>query len=211
VRTADDFNKFYASRDPWNAERASFRDRMYRRFLPEIVRGKRILELGCGEGYTTATLLSGAASVTGIDISDVAISRARARHIPYARFETGDFLHTAFTGFDVITALECIYYLDPSEQEAFFAKVAREHAGKLLLLSGPIIGSGQHRRYFTHSELMQTFARHAMELVHYYNLVIYRRDVSTSLLAAAARIAPAMLDALTESLIFQRCYKIRMM
>ena len=39
----------------------------------------------------------------------------------------------------MIAAIECIYYLSLPEQGMFLEKVAREHNGKMLLLSGPII------------------------------------------------------------------------
>ena len=39
----------------------------------------------------------------------------------------------------MIAAIECVYYLSLPEQGAFLEKVAKEHAGKILLLSGPIV------------------------------------------------------------------------
>ena len=60
--------------------------------LGHIVAGKRVLELGCGEGHLTSTLFGPAASVLGIDISDVAIARAKARGIRNARFKVSDLL-----------------------------------------------------------------------------------------------------------------------
>ena len=40
----------------------------------------------------------------------------------------------------MIAALECVYYLSFQEQGVFLEKVAKEHPGKILLLSGPIVG-----------------------------------------------------------------------
>src|ERR1700719_1231052 len=101
--------------------------------------------------------------VTGVDISDIAIERAKARNIQNARFENSDFLKISFDGYDVITAIECLYYLAPENQEVFFEKVAREHGGKIMILSGPIIGENEHRKYFTHQSLLESFARHGMD------------------------------------------------
>jgi hypothetical protein len=67
-----------------------------------------------------------------------------------------DFLAVNFAGYDVIAAIECIYYL--AAEEAFFQKLTSEAAGKLLIISGPIIGSNEYRIYFTDSGLRRTFA-----------------------------------------------------
>lgn len=211
MRTAADFNRFYTTIDPWSLTRTPFRDRVYRRFLPRMVRAKTVLELGCEEGHATAALFSGASEVTGIDISDVAISRAKARNLSNAKFRVDDLLQTSFEGFDIIAAMECVYYLSPDEQQTFFRKVAREHGGKLLVLSSPIIGDGQHRRYFTHSELSEIFKRHSMTVLKYHNIVIDRRTVVTTFLATASRLVPAILDRLPDAYVFQRCYIIRTM
>ncbi len=119
---------------------------MLSRIIGPYVAGKTVLELGCGEGHLTASIFRDAQSVKGIDISPIAISRA-------------------ITGYDVIAAIECLYYLSPSEQEAFFSKMASEHAGKLFVLSGPIIGSNEYRTYFTDGGIRETFARHGLSLI----------------------------------------------
>jgi SAM-dependent methyltransferase len=44
------------------------------------VRGKRIIDIGCGDGtYTAELAVAGAASVLGVDAADVAVDRARER------------------------------------------------------------------------------------------------------------------------------------
>jgi hypothetical protein len=63
-----------------------------------------------------------ARSVVGIDISDVAIARAKSLNLPNARFESGYFLQASFEGYDVITALECVHYLSFEEQGVFLEK-----------------------------------------------------------------------------------------
>src|ERR1700687_5719097 len=111
MRTADDFNLYYATLDPWRISRARFRDRVLRRCLTRFIRGKSVLELGCGEGHLTQAVFYKARSVTGIDISNVALARAKLLDLPNARFESADLLQTSFEGYDVIAAIECIYYL----------------------------------------------------------------------------------------------------
>ena len=154
MRTAADFNLYYAAPDPWHISHARFRDKVLRRCLKPFIRDKSVLELGCGEGHLTQTIFSKARSVVGIDISDVAIARAKSLNLPNARFESADFLQASFEGYDVIAAIECVYYLSLQEQGALLEKVAKEHSGKILLLSGPIV---DYRRHFGHKRLMHEF------------------------------------------------------
>ncbi|HEU0054927.1 MAG TPA: methyltransferase domain-containing protein, partial [Longimicrobium sp.] len=65
--------------DPWTAEnaldllRAAFPD------LAERVRGRRVLDFGCGAGWQAAALArEGAAFVRGVDTHDVVLEKARA-------------------------------------------------------------------------------------------------------------------------------------
>jgi 2-polyprenyl-3-methyl-5-hydroxy-6-metoxy-1,4-benzoquinol methylase len=212
MRTAADFNDFYATQDPWRLAGYKFRDRVLRARLSRIVRGKTVLELGCGEGHLTEAVFSNAATVMGLDISDVAIARARSRKLSYARFECGDLLDASFDGYDVITAMECLYYLTSTEQAFFFERVALEHRGKILIFSGPIIGDGRHRRYFTHATLSETFARLRAK-ASFHNLVIKRSGPLTTLAAATVRLPLCLwlLDLVPEPYIFQRCYIMRIM
>lgn len=73
-RTVADFNRLYANPDPWGISHAGFRDRALGRCIGPFVAGKTVLELGCGEGHLTKTIFAGARSVTGIDISDIAMA-----------------------------------------------------------------------------------------------------------------------------------------
>jgi len=212
MRSAADFDAFYANTDPWLLSSARFRDRVLRKWLPELIKDRVVLELGCGEGHLTDNIFRSAKSVTGIDISHVAIVRARTRNIPNAQFDTGDLLEASFKDYDVIAALECIYYLRPEEQNVFFEKVAREHRGKMLVLSGPIVGQGKHRRYFSHDDLVKTFKLIGATF-SFHNIIIDRRGVFTTLAAAAARLPFCLwiLDLIPERYILQRLYIIRMM
>jgi 2-polyprenyl-3-methyl-5-hydroxy-6-metoxy-1,4-benzoquinol methylase len=211
MRSAEDFDLFYKSPDPWHISRAGFRDKILRHRLLELVRGRSVLELGCGEGHLTQVVFGQARSVTGIDISDVAIDRARSRKISNAKFVRSDFLQVSFEGYDVITAIECLYYLSHAEQNDFFVKIAHEHAGKTFVLSTPIIGKSQFRRYFTHDDLMAAFRRHGMVVESFYNLNVYRHGALRTALAAMVRVVPSFLDLIPERFIYQRLYKIRMM
>jgi 2-polyprenyl-3-methyl-5-hydroxy-6-metoxy-1,4-benzoquinol methylase len=213
MRTASDFNRFYETQDPWRISGAGFRDKILRRSISKFIPGKSILELGCGEGHLTEAIFGNAKSISGIDLSDIAIDRATARSIPNAQFRSSDFLNISFEGFDVIAAIECLYYLTSNDQAAFFDKVAREHRGNILIISGPIIGQNEHRQYFTHSGLLDTFARRDFSVLEFHNLNVYRRGLLSNVAAVFVRFpfGAWLLDLLPDTLIYQRCYIIRIM
>jgi predicted TPR repeat methyltransferase len=205
MRTACDFNRLYATPDPWGIAHARFRDRALRRCLAGYVAGKSVLELGCGEEHLTRAVFGGAASVLGIDISGVAIERAKRAGIANARFECRDFLCSSLAGHDVIAAIECLYYLSREEQAAFLDKLKAEHSGPLAI-SGPIIGG----KYFTHAGLMDALTVRGFDLIDQRNIYVRQSGVARPLdLAIRLMGSPALLDWLPDALIHQRCYVAR--
>ena len=122
----------------------------------------------------------------------------------------------SFTGYDVVAAIECLYYLSASEQEAFFDKIAREHSEKTLIISGPIIGQNEHRQYFTHKSMLDTLARHGISVIDFYNINVHRKTPLVN--RAIANLAAALvkvplgdrpLNAVPDRLFYQRCYIAR--
>jgi SAM-dependent methyltransferase len=208
MRTAEDFNLYYATPDPWHIAGSRFRDKVLRRCLGRFIRDKSVLELGCGEGHLTQEIFGRARSVVGVDISDVAIARAKSLELPNARFENADLLQTSFKGYEVIAAIECIHYLSHPEQGAFLEKVAREHAGKMLLLSGPIV---DYTHYFSHRRLMLEFTTLGFSLVGFNNLSIYWHPPSSRIVATLIKLPLGYmaLDWLPERMIYQRLYALR--
>jgi len=73
-----------------------------------------ILEIGCGEGLLAERLCSARfKSYVGVDISDTAISRARAKSVPNAAFVASDALNFQPTeAYDLILFTECLEYFD---------------------------------------------------------------------------------------------------
>ena len=208
MRTVDDFNRYYATPDPWGVSRATFRDRVLRRHLTRPTRNRSVLELGCGEGHLTQAVFRRARFVNAVDISDVAIARAKLLNLPHARFQTADLLDISLAGYDVIAAIECIYYLSHEDQILFLKKVAREHAGKLLLLSGPII---DYQRYFGHKRLMYQFKELGFTVVKIRNLSVYWHPVWFRIVANLLKLplGHMLLDWLPERMIYQRLYVVR--
>lgn len=83
-------------------------------FAAQIVRGKRVLDVGCGVGYGAQLLARrGASSVTAFDISEQAIQHAR-RFYPHPNLEYFVSSAEAFSltdRFDIITCFELIEHL----------------------------------------------------------------------------------------------------
>jgi len=208
MRTADDFNRYYATPDPWRVSRATFRDRVLRRHLTRPTRGRSVLELGCGEGHLTRAVFRRARFVNAIDISSVAIARARLLNLPNARFQTADLLDTSLAGYDVIAAIECIYYLSHEDQIIFLKRVAMEHPGKMLLLSGPII---DYQRYFGHKRLMYQFKELGFTVLKSRNLSVYWHPLSFRIVANLLKLplGSLLLDWLPDRMIYQRLYVVR--
>lgn len=113
----------------------------------------------------------------------------------------------------MIAAIECLYYLSAEEQEAFFQKLLKEHAGGLFILSAPIIGSNEYRRYYTHSDIEHTFSRFGMSVIQWRNLNAYRKaGIGATIAAIATRLpfgADAIVTSLPEEWVYQRCYVAR--
>ena len=49
-------------------------------FIKDLVKGKRVCDIACGEGYGSALLASCADSVTGVDIASDVISSANEKY-----------------------------------------------------------------------------------------------------------------------------------
>jgi len=112
-------NSLYRVKDPWGMETACEQSRfaataaIIDRWVGTV---GTLLEVGCGEGHQSMSLLSRCQTLVGIDISERAIARARSR-CSGATFFVGDIYSTngpAGNRFDLVTACEVLYYMsDP--------------------------------------------------------------------------------------------------
>lgn len=106
------------------------REAEYRAWLDPIVRAlprdAPVLDLGSGTGDPAARVLSERFRVTGVDISDVQVRRAR-RLVPKARFVRADIAEVDFptASFAAVVALYSLIHVPREQHRAVIARVAR--------------------------------------------------------------------------------------
>ncbi len=105
--------------------------------------GARILDLGCGAGVPAAAWLVDAGfEVTGVDVSDVQIERARSL-VPGATFIRADMAtwSTAAESFDAVVSLYALIHVPLDDQRSLIPRVASwlRPGGYVLA----IVGSGR--------------------------------------------------------------------
>jgi ubiquinone/menaquinone biosynthesis C-methylase UbiE len=100
--------------------------------LCEPVAGKRLLDLGCGEGYCSRALRQrGAQEVRGMDLSEGMIEAARSREATEPlgiQYEVGCATHLpqfADGEFDLVVAVFLFNYLTLAQTQSCMAEVAR--------------------------------------------------------------------------------------
>lgn len=130
-----------------------------------------ILDVGCGTGWL-AERLANCGSVTGTDLAESVIERARVR-APHVQFLSGDFfqLQLPTAAFDVVATLEVLAHV--ADQEAFIGRLSSllKPDGLLILTTQnrPILerwssvgapGKGQIRHWVDARELRTLLSRH---------------------------------------------------
>jgi SAM-dependent methyltransferase len=108
-------------------------------FAVELVRGRKVLDAACGEGYGAALLAGAAASVTGVDISSDSIEHAARRYrAGNLEFHAADCLSLPFEAdsFEAIVSFETLEHL--SDHDGLLREFRRVLAPSgFLLLSSP--------------------------------------------------------------------------
>ncbi len=98
-------------------------------YLPGDLRGRRILDAGCGTGAFAVEAARRGAHVTAIDLSPTLVQLARER-LPQRlgageiRFEVGDMLDPAFGRFDHVVAMDSLIHYRASDTIAALAQLA---------------------------------------------------------------------------------------
>jgi SAM-dependent methyltransferase len=165
-KDAFDAEAFYKISDPWHVQSQSPNNKRREsviRSLDDLFAYRDILELGCGEGHLTQILARTSRYITGVDISETAIRRARERNIPNTTFIVGSMTDPKlYRKFDVVVLIEALYYLSPEDQSMVLSAIKR--TGATLVISAPVIGANEDRKYYTRPELMELLTSHGFKI-----------------------------------------------
>ena len=123
----------------------------YHRYLwaRPLVTGRRVLDLGSGEGFGAALLAETAAAVTGVDVDERTVAHARANYAApeFVAGSATDLSAFADGAFDAVVAFEMIEHV--AEHEQVLAEIARVLGdGGLLIMSTPERGAYSDEREF---------------------------------------------------------------
>src|SRR5262245_11379044 len=89
-------------------------------YAATFVKGKRVLDLACGEGYGSKMMAATASSILGIDIDDQTIQHAKEKYgTENLQFVAGSILSVPIADdhfFDIIVCFEAIEHIDDHEK-----------------------------------------------------------------------------------------------
>ena len=94
-----------------------------------VLRGKAVVDVGCGDGAFVRALAGAGATAIGIEVSEDAVARAREQD-PEHRYELGGAERLPFpdASVDVATLMKSLHHVpDPASAFPELARVVREH------------------------------------------------------------------------------------
>ncbi len=111
-------------------------------WLPTDLRGRRILDAGCGTGALACELAQRGAHVVAVDLSPTLVQLARERH-PNAlhqgrlQFISGDMLSSSYGKFDHVVAMDSMIHYELGDMIAGLSGLAGRTAHSLLFSFAP--------------------------------------------------------------------------
>ena len=183
------FNLLYFGKNSYKVVNREQRAKVEQAFtLLDGFRAEDALELGCGDGRWAAITAGIADHVVAIDISDLAIQRARAQtKLANVDFRQGDLASMSFPpqSFDFIFCAEVLYYLTLEQLDNTVAQINEllRPGGKLLLLHARSLKDderGMQLKEFGAKTVHDKFSASPLELEKdvledEYRISIYRR------------------------------------
>ncbi len=126
------------------------------RFAKDYVRGRRVLDIACGEGYGASALAgAGASNVIGVDISEETCLHAQHKYALDARPGNAEAIPLPDRSIDLVVSFETIEHVPRPLQ--FLRECARVlNAGGRLIISTPnrpVYSDGGSHNPFHHTEV----------------------------------------------------------
>ncbi|AOG05373.1 MAG: magnesium protoporphyrin IX methyltransferase [Bosea sp. (in: a-proteobacteria)] len=111
-------------------------------WLPQDIRGARILDAGCGTGALAVECALRGAHVTAIDLSPTLVALAQDRSPRKLcggsiSFRTGDMLDPALGRFDHVVAMDSLIHYKAADIVAALARLAERTSGSMLVTHAP--------------------------------------------------------------------------
>jgi magnesium-protoporphyrin O-methyltransferase len=111
-------------------------------WLPEDMRGRRVLDAGCGTGALAVEAARRGADVVAIDLSPKLVDLARQR-MPAAfkhgslDFRSGDMLDTALGNFDHVVAMDSIIHYETKDAVTALSRLAERTSTSIAFTFAP--------------------------------------------------------------------------
>lgn len=111
-------------------------------WLPQDLRGRRILDAGCGTGALACELARRGAHVVAIDLSSTLVQLARERMPANMQggsleFVSGDMLSTAYGRFDHVVAMDSMIHYEKHDMVGGLAGLAQRTGASVLFTFAP--------------------------------------------------------------------------
>jgi ubiquinone/menaquinone biosynthesis C-methylase UbiE len=132
---------------PWDDDPVVCYEHIHRyRFAQELVKGKKVLDLACGEGYGSFMLAEDARSVTGLDIDGECVKHASAKYLrENLEFIEGSVTEVPLGGKGIFDVIVCFEALEHMEEHDKLMKEAR----RLLKKTGIFIASTPNKHIYS--------------------------------------------------------------
>jgi ubiquinone/menaquinone biosynthesis C-methylase UbiE len=134
---------------PWARKlKNPYREAFFWRYqwVSRVCRDKDVIDIPCGMGWGTS-LIRGARSLKGFDISIEAIKEANQRYASHADFSVGNManLNLQDSSLDIVSCLEGIEHVPKDIARTFLAEAQRVlRKGGLLMISSPFCRTQPH-------------------------------------------------------------------
>jgi 2-polyprenyl-3-methyl-5-hydroxy-6-metoxy-1,4-benzoquinol methylase len=139
----------------------------YYKFAAKMIgKGKRVLDIGCGEGLGTWLLAVECGEAQGVDFdADAVASAARNWTDPRISFECGDAFELAGQGaWDAVVNFDVIEHIYPEHADAFLGKITELLApGGVAVIGTPNITSRQYASEVTNAGHVNMYSGERLE------------------------------------------------